>query len=118
MKSKYPDIKRFLDRPFWLPTLDDGVVYERTQDDPEERTEGRLRVRFGPEGDAYIGIDQTELIHFRNYTHGGASLRTHAALMVLAEAIRLDNLEHAQTKPTTSLVSTPPLGGLSLAVCR
>lgn len=118
MKSKYPDIKRFLDRPFWLPTLDDGVVYERTQDDSEDRAAGCLRVRFSPEGDAYIGIDQTELIHFRNYTHGGTSLRTHAALMVLAEAIRLDNLEHAQTKTAASLESTSPLGSLSVALCR
>jgi hypothetical protein len=117
MKSKYPDIKRFLDHPFWLPTLDDGVTYERTQDDQQESAAGQLRLRFGPDGDAYIGIDEKELIHFRNYTGGGTSLRTHAALMVLAEAIRLDNLEHAQARPAATLASTPPLAGRPLALC-
>ena len=99
MKTKYPEIKRFLDKPFWLPTLDPHAAYEREPDGADDTGDRRVTVSFGPKGEACLTIGNAEPVCFQNYMEHGASLRTHAALMVLAEAIRLDNVDRPQTKP-------------------
>jgi len=48
-------------------------------------------VIFDRMGDAYLSTGSGKDIRFRTYGGGGMSLRTRAALLILAEAIRLDN---------------------------
>ena len=81
----------FLKEPEWINTIKTGIAYSRQHDDTDGELTGILEVSFGPDGDAWVMIDGHKMLRFRNYFGGGRSLRTHAALMVLAEAIRQDN---------------------------
>lgn len=97
MKSK---IKSFLDKLHWLPTLKSMETYARLHDDHDGTFEGVLLVTFGQDGDAHITTTESGL-RFRTFMGGGRSKYTRMALMVLAEAIRLDNEENPQqTRPS------------------
>lgn len=93
------DLKKLLETPLvWPKKLDVKKSYTRIQDDHDGTFEGSVFIMFGPDGDAYIGSDTSKLIRFRNYFGGGVSLRTYNALVILAEAIRLDNEACPQIK--------------------
>lgn len=85
---------------FWLPTLQTMQSYGRLHDDHDGTKEGVLQIVFSPDGDAHVAIaggpesGYSPTLRFRTYEGGGLSLRTRNALLILAEAIRLDNLEH------------------------
>lgn len=91
-------VARVLLPDYWLPTIKPRVAYTRVQDDTDgERThEHDLTVGIGPDGDCWISAGGGRSIRFRTWAGGGQSLRTRQALMVLAEAIRLDNSEPPQ----------------------
>lgn len=86
-------VQTLLEESIWLPTVETDTAYLRQHDDTDGGSTGFLMVTFDRMGDAYVSIDDSEWLRFRTYGGGGASLRTRAALMILAEAIRLDNAE-------------------------
>ena len=88
-------IKIIVESDFWPKSLSTMTSYERGDD---ETKEGSLSVMFGDDGDAHAMVmsipDKEEggMSHrFRTYFGGGKSLRTYAALKVLAVAMELDN---------------------------
>ena len=86
-------VSRALTPDYWLQTLATQIGYTRRHDDTDGRRdhEQDLTVCIGPDGDAWITAGGGQVLLFRTYAGGGQSLRTRQALMVLAEAIRLDN---------------------------
>lgn len=90
-----------LNSNYWLPTLKTGEVYQRYEDDSPL---GTLSVIIGGDGDCHIAViqerDPKECRLSMRYrmpmTGGGQSPRVRNALLVLAEAIRLDNIDHPQ----------------------
>ncbi len=78
-------------------TLKSGESYERVGDDNGGKREPLLSVYFD-QGDVFLYTDRQpgQTVRFRSYFGGGHSLRVRAALFILAEAIRLDNLEEPQ----------------------
>lgn len=93
------NLKKLLESPLaWPEKLSDKEIYTRIQDDHDGTFEGKIVLMFGPDGDAYIGSDKSPVIRFRNFFGGGMSLRTYNALVILAEAIRLDNEFNPQIK--------------------
>lgn len=78
-------------------------MYQRFEDDSPE---GFISVMFGGDGDGYLTIaaqmDPNEhkwSMRFRMpMMGGGQSPRVRNALLILAEAIRLDNLDHPQQR--------------------
>lgn len=90
-------IRQILESDFWLPTIRTTTQYERLQDDHDGTFVGSLRVVFTENGDAFICVTSKdcpnpEMIRFRMPGIGGRlSRHTRVALLVLAEAIRLDN---------------------------
>lgn len=97
MKDIQQKIQKIVETPDWIPTLEPMTTYQRVQDDCDGDRRQRLEVMVGVDGDMHVRIlgERTSL-RFRNYFGGGASLRVHRALMILAEAIRLDNAENPQ----------------------
>ena len=90
-------IKRLLEKPLFIETLETMTMYQRVQDDCDGDLGQRVNVIMGNDGDMHISILGDNLtLRFRNYFGGGASLRVHNALKILAEAIRLDNEELPQ----------------------
>lgn len=89
MKEK--EIKKLLETPFWISNLQTDTIYQRNHDDHDGRPQGGLKVIFDCNGDGYIGVDRSPFLRFRTWFGGGNSQRTRTALMILAEAIRLDN---------------------------
>ena len=82
---------------FWLPTLSSAESYARTHDDCDGDRTQKLHVFFSDDGDAWVAVRGEPLgsLRFRvPFIGGGASPRVRTALMLLAEAIRLDNEEH------------------------
>jgi hypothetical protein len=93
-------IRKFLEEPFWPPSLQAMVNYQRLHDDHDGTYEGHLWVMFDQMGDGYLMVDQAcKSLRFRTFCGGGQSLRVRNALLMLAEAIRLDNEERPQTHP-------------------
>jgi len=92
------DVSRILKKDFWLPGLVVGECYRRLHDDNDGEKEGYVIVGFLPDGDAWITTDKTRGsgLRFRTSFGGGRSLRVRNALLILAEAIRLDNEDHPQ----------------------
>lgn len=86
-------IKKILEASFWLQSLETNSSYSRLHDDHDGTYEGVVTVGFSCDGDAWISIDNSRPIRFRTAFGGGMSLRTRNALLILAEAIRLDNEE-------------------------
>lgn len=85
------EIQRILETPYWIKTIHPDTIYQRNHDDHDGKPKGGLVVMFDKMGDAYISIDNCPHLRFRTFGGGGLSLRTRTALMILAEAIRLDN---------------------------
>lgn len=96
-------IKKLLETPFWPTTLNCDVTYERVHDDHDGTFTGRVSVQFDRMGDAYLFVDKPEgianYLRFRTMGGGGMSPRVRTALLLLAEAIRLDN-EDRPNNPT------------------
>lgn len=83
-------VARLLHSDFWLPTLSPKIRYRRIHDDTDGHNTEGLNVVIGEDGDAWVSTDGS--LRFRMPLHGGGSSRfTRTALVVLAEAIRLDN---------------------------
>ena len=89
-KELVPTVRAILEQPFWLQTLQTMHCYHRLHDDTDGKNTGAICVVIAPDGDIHAGVD-TPSLRFRTDGGGGASLRTRNALMILAEAIRLDN---------------------------
>jgi hypothetical protein len=88
------EIRKLLKSYFWLPNLSSNTVYRRLHDDHDGTREGSLHVLFSEDGDAWILTTGLDSLRFRMpMIGGGASQHTRTALMILAEAIRLDNEE-------------------------
>jgi hypothetical protein len=96
MKIDNKTIKKILETPYWQPTLHPDTCYVRQHDDHDGEPLGGLRVFFDEFGDAYVSTDLHPCLRFRTPMGGGQSERTRMALMILAEAIRLDNEERPQ----------------------
>lgn len=95
-------IKKLLESPFWLPSLnDDTLPQRRAHDDTDGEPLQNIIVSFDKMGDAYIGLEFEKLyvpwLRFRTYGGGGLSQRTRNALIILAEAMRLDNEDFKHT---------------------
>lgn len=76
-----------------LPHLEPFVRYERTQDDCDGDRTDMVVVTLDPFGDVYLSTEQPGCKRFRTFSGGGNSHRVRRALLILAEAIRLDNEE-------------------------
>lgn len=96
------DTARVLEHPFWIPTLKTDEFYTRTHDDHDGTSTGKLNVSVDQMGDVWLLVDPpdgfSKTLRFRTYGGGGNSMRVRNALMILAEAIRLDNLERPEPK--------------------
>lgn len=90
-------VQELLENYFWLPTIKTMQVYRRLHDDHNGTNTGEICVMFYPDGDARVWIEggrPTDSLRFRmTGLGGGLSQRTRVALLILAEAIRLDNEE-------------------------
>ncbi len=97
------EIRRLLEKPYWPQTLEAGKLYERFEDDSPT---GRISVVFGGDGDGYIMLNAVQdpnehklSMRFRMpMMGGGQSPRVRNALLILAEAIRLDNKYQPQDR--------------------
>jgi len=96
-------IRKLLEEPFWLNTLETKNVYSRFEDDS---CNGSISVQFTQDGDGWIQIlskpDKNDFhldMRFRMpFIGGGQSPRVRNALLILAEAIRLDNQDAPQDR--------------------
>ena len=90
-------VSQVLENPFWLRSLTAGKTQTRLHDDHDGTMTGIIGVNFDQNGDAWVFIEDaegaTQSLRFRSFAGGGRSPRTRAALMILAEAIRLDQEE-------------------------
>jgi hypothetical protein len=105
------EIKKILEEPFWLHSLETRMTYRRLHDDHDGAYSGHIEVMFGPDGDAWVSVSSSkrnENLRFRMFSGGGKSLRVRNALLILAEAIRLDNEEHPIDEPLPNPVPPPP----------
>lgn len=95
-------VSRALMPNYWLQTLDTRAAYTRRHDDTDGKRdhEQDLTVMIGPDGDCWVEAGGGQMLRFRAWSGGGKSLRTRQALMILAEAIRLDNSDHPQSPNT------------------
>lgn len=90
-------IRTLLESFYWLPGLKPNTRYARLHDDHDGQRNGYLAVVIGEDGDAWVDPVESEGngLRFRMPLHGGGSSpRVRAALVILAEAIRLDNEEN------------------------
>ncbi len=95
-EDRIPEIvNALLESCFWLPSIQTEASYARLHDDHDGTHDGKIRVTFSPDGDAWVSIDSRNphgSLRFRMPVFGGGmSQRTRNALLILAEAIRLDN---------------------------
>lgn len=87
-------VHRLLESNFWLPKLSTKEMYSRQHDDHDGTWTGKLNVCIGEDGDAWIETRDTEMASLRFRVPmfgGGCSPRVRTALVILAEAIRIDN---------------------------
>lgn len=85
-------IRQLLEAYFWPANLQPNTRYVRLHDDHDGKFEGHLSVVIGEDGDAWVAADGPDPLRFRMpSTGGGRSPHTRTALLILAEAIRLDN---------------------------
>jgi hypothetical protein len=104
----HPDevAEALLETQFWPQTLSSREAYQRFGDDDNSF----LRIVFSEDGDAWPNVfhlemegDKKEMSmcpRYRTYFGGGQSLRTRAALLILAKAIAMDNAERPQRRDT------------------
>ena len=87
-------IAELLGRDFFPETLEHVVSYSAQTDDTDgDEGVGILSVTFGPDGDAHVNIGFREQCRFRTYHGGGHHPKVRTALMILAEAMRLEQEE-------------------------
>ncbi len=88
-------VRELLEEPYWLKDLKVDEVYFRTQDDCDGDLKEGIGVSIDRQGDIFVRTTQGVMsdCRFRTCGGGGRSLRVRNALLMLAEAIRLDNLE-------------------------
>lgn len=85
-------VEKLLNAPYFLPHLTTDKNYSREEDDSEMGAGVGVTVRIDSFGDIYLWTTGEKRIHrFRTMGGGGNSLRTRNALMILAEAMRLDS---------------------------
>ena len=86
-------VRALLEANFWLESITAKEAYRRLQDDHDGTREGYLAVGFTEDGDAWVQTTGGMWpLRFRMpLIGGGMSPRTRTALLLLAEAIRLDN---------------------------
>ena len=90
------NIKSFLEDNFWIPTLKADHPYFVTNDDCDGKLHEGITVTIDSQGDAWITVNDKRAFtsaRIRTFAGGGHNHRTRNALMILAEAIRLDNEE-------------------------
>ena len=90
-------IKELLEEYFFPRTLKAGTPYFRTHDDCDGDMNEGIGVEIDRYGDAWVSVKNRPMhsCRFRMpMIGGGASPRVRNALVILAEAIRLDNEDH------------------------
>jgi hypothetical protein len=101
--EEHPNLvmEALLDTPFWPQALDSEKDHRRYGDD----NNSLLRIVFSRDGDAWWEVwcehdpeEPGSVPRFRTYFGGGQSLRTRAALCILARAIDMDNAERPQQR--------------------
>ncbi len=89
------DLPRILNTPLGIG-VGANESLERVHDDHDGTFEGRLQIFMSTDGDIHIRTTPTHdgkgFLRFRSMNGGSMSDRTHNALRLLLEAIRLDNL--------------------------
>jgi hypothetical protein len=104
-------VRELLDADFWIQGLAPDTRYARLHDDHDGKFDGWLSVTIGDDGDAWVDAFEpmSSGLRFRMpVIGGGASPRVRNALLILAEAIRLDNeLRPQRRAPTVSGDSKP-----------
>lgn len=98
--------KKLLESHFWPEAVRSDVAYRRQHDDTDGGPLGVLQVLFDRMGDAYVSIDASDWLRFRTGGGGGSSMRTRTALLLLAEAIRLDNEENDRSRSNKADIPT------------
>lgn len=96
-------IYRLLASEFWLHSLAPEKGYERLHDDHDGTYQGTPRIVFDRMGDAHViaaGTTGLAVLRFRTSGGGGVSLNTRKALLILAEAIRMDNEQRPISMPS------------------
>jgi hypothetical protein len=89
-------IDRLLATEFWLRSLVPETGYVRLHDDHNGTYQGTLRIVLDKMGEVQViaaGANGLVCLRFRTSDGGGVSLNTRKALLILAEAIRMDNKE-------------------------
>jgi hypothetical protein len=92
-------IRSLLKSYFWIEGIQSRTRYSRIHDDHDGTRLGQITVCMGDDADAWVEItgDPLSSLRFRMpMVGGGQSPHTRTALLILAEAIRLDNEEHPQ----------------------
>lgn len=86
-----------LERPMWPEALAANELYERRGD---MSPNGLIRIILQDDGDVCLAVvgenNRFASIEFCTLTGGGKSSRVRSALLILAEAIRRDNVERPQ----------------------
>jgi hypothetical protein len=104
-------IRILLESAWALPTVDTKEAFERLHDDHDGTRQGKIGVIRAIDGDMHVYIQsdssrtmsmrvssyESDWLRFRSAAGGGRSLRTHNALRILAEAIRLDAIQDPHT---------------------
>ena len=103
------NLNTLLSTPFWPSTLNTTELYQRTHDDHDGTYTGSINITLDPMGDVHLLLEPNlshfnRNLRFRTPGGGGQSERVRTALLILAEAIRLDNLERPQSTGPTSKV--------------
>ena len=91
--------------PHWPEGLKTKTAYRVPCDDNGRDGQCWLQVMFGPDGDAHVSMQDWRRfpagdpspcpsVRNRTFVGGGRNIRTHQALIWLAEAIRLDAEDH------------------------
>ena len=89
-EERQEDIRSLLDTPVWPEGLEARQCYSREDD----AGLGGVTVTVGEDGDAYLAVTaggHRTGVRFCTIRGGGRSGRVRAALLILAQAIRLDN---------------------------
>lgn len=110
--DRYPEqvMNALLARPYWPQEVRTQIRYVRISDD----NHGVLSVAFSPDGDGWVDVfakpdpHEPGSMRFRTSVGGGGSPHTRNALLMLAAAMRLDELEHPQD---ASKLDLGPIGG-------
>ncbi len=106
------NIRELLDGIFWPADLRSQTPYVRVHDDCDGDASQRLSVIIGDDGDAWIAADAPTVfnsLRFREpFIGGGMSPRVRNALLILAEAIRLDNADRPQRLRSSDAAAEPP----------